>query len=218
MYRGIRQGCPVSAILFLFVVEILAIGFQKPGMTQSIKIIQHADDCTLPLKDEASLKTSLEMIQNFSKVSGMKLNMSKTECLLIGSWKNILQEIENVTVNKTCLKTLGTYIGQNDETCYNKNWTKIVDDLEKRVIENKKINSFWQSMCNKQHGNTKIRIPGSMLNLPDKGILKKIQSLLYNLIWNKKDRIKRKTQIGRIQDGGIVVVDILMKLKSIKVF
>lgn len=39
-------------------------------MTQNIKIIQHADDCTLPLKVEASLK--IEIIQSFSKVSGMK--------------------------------------------------------------------------------------------------------------------------------------------------
>lgn len=45
-------------------------------MTQSIKIIQHADDCTLLLKEEASLKTCLEMIQRFSKVSGRKLNLS----------------------------------------------------------------------------------------------------------------------------------------------
>lgn len=51
-------------------------------MTQSIKIIQHADDCTLLYKEEASLKRSLEKIQSFSKVSGMKLNMLKTDYLL----------------------------------------------------------------------------------------------------------------------------------------
>jgi hypothetical protein len=53
MQRDVRQGCPISAILF--VIEKLAIdirlnsdieGFQKPGLTNSIKIIQHADDCT----------------------------------------------------------------------------------------------------------------------------------------------------------------------------
>lgn len=51
-------------------------------MTQSIKIIQHADDCTLLLKEEASLKTCLEMIQRFSKVSGRKLNLSKKNASL----------------------------------------------------------------------------------------------------------------------------------------
>lgn len=35
---------------------------------------------TLLLKEKVSLKTSLEIIPSFSKVSGMKLNMSKTDC------------------------------------------------------------------------------------------------------------------------------------------
>jgi hypothetical protein len=49
-------------------------------MTHDIlKIIQHADDCILPLKDKQSLKYSIEVMENFSKVSGMKLNMSKTQ-------------------------------------------------------------------------------------------------------------------------------------------
>lgn len=46
--------------------------------------------------------------------------MSKTECLLTGPWKNVLQEIENVKVNKTCIQTLGIFIGQNK----GKKWTK----------------------------------------------------------------------------------------------
>lgn len=82
-------------------------------MTQSIKIIQHADDCTLLLKEEASLKTCLEMIQRFSKVSGRKLNLSIKMPLKSSLEIFFLQELENVTVNKTCLKTLGIYIDQN---------------------------------------------------------------------------------------------------------
>ena len=54
MERGIRQGCPVSAILFIFIIEILATrirsgidikGFTVDG-TGTVKIVQHADDCT----------------------------------------------------------------------------------------------------------------------------------------------------------------------------
>lgn len=58
MERGTRQDSPVSALLFIFVLEILAIrirndnqirglSFQRNNTTDdSLKIVQHADDCT----------------------------------------------------------------------------------------------------------------------------------------------------------------------------
>ena len=54
-------------------------------MTDEVKIIQHADECTLALKDEKSLKVAIHEIYLFSKFSGMKFNMSKTECMLLGN-------------------------------------------------------------------------------------------------------------------------------------
>lgn len=58
MERGIRQGCPVSALLFLFVMEILNLkikncrdikGFKINSLEKEIKCIQHADDSTFTL-------------------------------------------------------------------------------------------------------------------------------------------------------------------------
>ena len=60
MKRGIRQGCPISAILYLFVAEILFIkikqnqniqGFKTDQMDKEVKNIQHVDDMTLTLKN-----------------------------------------------------------------------------------------------------------------------------------------------------------------------
>jgi len=91
--RGIRQGCPISALLFLLVVEIMANNIRQSdnikGITyapnKSIVISQLADDTTLFLKDIESLKNALALIDNFSKISGLKLNKDKWEAFWTGS-------------------------------------------------------------------------------------------------------------------------------------
>ena len=107
-------------------------GFSKDGMTDEVKIIQHADDCTLPLKNEKSLKVAIhEILDVFSQFSGMKLNLSKIECILLGPLKGRYKKIEGVTVNETCVKTLGIYIGHDKKICYENNWTNTVNDIQK---------------------------------------------------------------------------------------
>lgn len=61
-FRGIRQGCPVSALLFILCTEIMAINIRNNQSIEGIKIktnqsnkelkiSQYADDGTLILHD-----------------------------------------------------------------------------------------------------------------------------------------------------------------------
>ena len=59
MTQGIRQGCPLSALLILFVAEILATKLETNENISEIRIndyeirnIQHADDLTITVQDE----------------------------------------------------------------------------------------------------------------------------------------------------------------------
>ena len=77
MSRGIRQGCPISALLYLFVAEILAIKINSNNNIKGISInkneiksIQHADDLTIALNDEASIKHALDTIHGFCERAG----------------------------------------------------------------------------------------------------------------------------------------------------
>ena len=53
---------------------------------QEVKISQYADDTSLVLDGTlASLKASLQILDLFSEVSGLRLNSKKTEALWIGA-------------------------------------------------------------------------------------------------------------------------------------
>ncbi len=90
--RGIRQGCPISALLFILVVEIMAIHLRNNPAIKGIKyndkneiiLSQLADDTTLYLTDINSLKHSIDFIKHFGKSCGLKLNTDKSEAFWIG--------------------------------------------------------------------------------------------------------------------------------------
>ena len=81
MSRGIRQGCPISALLFIIAAEVMAINIRndksiKPivlGKTD-LKIRQYADDTVLFLKDFKSLKNTFQLLDNFQLSAGLKSN------------------------------------------------------------------------------------------------------------------------------------------------
>ena len=93
IYRGIRQGCPVSALIFVLSVEILGLkirqhnqlkGFMFGYEEKPIKIMQYADDCILFLNDKNELCTAISLLRDFQHVSGLELNLSKCEGLWLG--------------------------------------------------------------------------------------------------------------------------------------
>ena len=91
MNRGIRQGCPISALLFILVAEIIAISIRSEknikGITineEEFKIIQLADDTTLFLKNIKSLVLAIDLFKKFGEFSGLKLNIEKTEIVPLG--------------------------------------------------------------------------------------------------------------------------------------
>ena len=226
MSRGIRQGCPISAIIFLFVTEILAIQIRKNNnikgikmVENEIKIVQHADDCTLPLKDKISMNNALDVINNISSVSGMRLNTSKSESIVMGNLKHrYTDNICGITINSSCVKTLGIYIGHDKTLCYKNNILNCIKDMEKlfEAWKTRNLTLFGKTCVINTLAISKLLYRISILSLPCDEEIKTINKYILKFLWNKIDRIKRNTLIRSINEGGIGVIDIESKLLSIK--
>ena len=94
--RGIRQGCPLSCLVWALCIEPMACKLRThphiQGVTvhqEQVKLALYADDTTIVLDgSEDSLRNSMLLVNSFCEISGLKLYTSKTVCLWIGSKRN----------------------------------------------------------------------------------------------------------------------------------
>jgi len=87
---GIRKGCPLSPVGFNIVLEVLATAIRKEKEIKGIQIGKEevklsllADDMILYIENpKDTIRKLLELINEYSKVSGYKINTQKSLAFL----------------------------------------------------------------------------------------------------------------------------------------
>ncbi|GJV14676.1 RNA-directed DNA polymerase, eukaryota, reverse transcriptase zinc-binding domain protein [Tanacetum coccineum] len=144
--KGLKQGDPLSPFLFLLIMESLHISFQRvvdAGMFQGIKIgglvnlshMFYADDAVFVGEwSESNLSSLVHVLDCFHKVSGLKINMSKSKIMGIevdsGRVSSAAFKL-GCLVFKTPFLYLGSYVG--GEMHRFQSWDDIVDRVRRRL-------------------------------------------------------------------------------------
>ncbi len=89
--RGIREGCPVSALLFITVAEVLITNLRHSTKLSGISVenteflSRLANHTTLFVNDAESLLNALFIIEKYTCTAGLKLNKAKTKIFYLGN-------------------------------------------------------------------------------------------------------------------------------------
>ncbi|KAG0934887.1 hypothetical protein G6F32_010587 [Rhizopus arrhizus] len=97
--RGLRQGDPLSPLLFNLALEplllsiqqdraIIGYGYESDGIPQSVKTIAYADDVCVILNTQDDFTRLQYHLSQYSQVSNAKFNQAKTEAFSLNGDKD----------------------------------------------------------------------------------------------------------------------------------
>lgn len=225
--RGVRQGCPLSAILFILIVELLAqlLNNRKDirGVTiqnKELKILQFADDTNIILEIKEHIPKVLKLLKFFQKMSGLKTNVEKTVVYHIGCYQ------ESQTAGRTYglrwetnnISVLGVTLSDDENENYTINFQKRIQSIETltRIWAQRRLSLKGKITIINALLLPKLLYPATNLCVPNR-VYGEVDKLLFNFLWdNKPAKVKRSTIIRQISKGGLKMPEFSTKVKSWK--
>ncbi len=150
IYRGVRQGDPLSCLLFDLAIEPLSAmirksnikGFNIPKCEEVLKAVLFADDTTVYLNSQDDFRTLQAVLDTWCSAAKARFNIGKTEIIPIGNpayreemaetyrstgmWKNYPRNI-HVAHDGEAVRILGGFFGNN--VCQVGVWTLVLTKL-----------------------------------------------------------------------------------------
>ncbi len=225
--RSVRQGCPLSALLYALVAEPLGLaikadeeikGIQIEENTEREPIYQYADDTTLLVEDVQSVMRAMSILKKYCKGSGAKVNVEKSVYMRIGKVEHLPQHI-HLKKEEEHIKILGIWVGMDFNKADVFNWEGVLKGIESRL-------RFWKLRNLTLKGKvlvinalmlSKIWYVLSVNSLPYEYVKRIKESVLDFLRGKGRAKIAYDTLIGGNEKGGLGLLDPLLRMKTLRV-
>ncbi len=218
IHCGVRQGCPLSALLYVLCIEPLAqilrrenriTGVTIPGSGGlSTKCSIYMDDFNILCTDLLSVNRALDLTDFYGQASGSKLNREKTQAQFYGPWTASQTTGLPLTVTQTGQKILGVKFDR--EGGGEENWPDLVGKVKQRL-------GYWGLRGLTMEGKVLIikavilplLLLISSVFIPPRRVLLDLDRATFYFLWGSKwERLRRDIMKKPKEKGGKGVPDL----------
>ena len=212
--RGVRQGQPSSAPLFILAIELLLIKLRADKniegiyvLNKEIKFSALADDITNFSKNIQSIRLILNELESFRIVSGLSGNLSKFELMALGNSERCLVTYKNETIKWVDIIKITRifFSNKNCDEMVSKNFEDIVGKVQNilKIWKPLNLSILGRITVVKTYAISQLLPKSNMVN-PSEDFLKELNNVIFKFIWNDKpDKIKRTSLISNYDEGGL---------------
>uniref|UniRef100_A0A670KC70 Reverse transcriptase domain-containing protein n=1 Tax=Podarcis muralis TaxID=64176 RepID=A0A670KC70_PODMU len=217
--KGTRQGCPLSPLLFIMVLEVILKKIRETSEIRGIKIGKkeykvkaYADDLVVTIEEPLErINTVMDLMEEFGKLSGFKLNKTKTKMLIKNLDEQSQNKIELVSGIKIAkkVKYLGIWVSTKNINLVEDNYNKIWRECKRDLDSWSRLHLSWEGRMAAIKMNILPRMIFLFQSIPvirGTTMFKDWQRTLSRFIWQgKRARIKYKLLTDRRERGGFAV-------------
>ncbi|KAL1938552.1 hypothetical protein VTO73DRAFT_11575 [Trametes versicolor] len=237
--RGVRQGDPISCLIFNLAIEPLACALRKsplrglslPGATERLLTKLFADDTTVYLSGDDEYDQVLSITDKWCRAARARFNGEKTEVLPIGTRAYRANVVETRQLNPEgrpipqavhivkdgeAIRLLGAWVGNGADLTAP--WLPVMNTIETNLAK-------WEKARPSLHGRklaVGIEVAGrtqfrAMVQYMPKSVEQRLAKIEADFLWkgDTHPRIARDQLYRPISEGGLNLLDIKSRNEAI---